>query len=258
MTATTTGMLDGKVALITGGARGIGRETAALMSREGARVVVADLNADGLGETVAAINAGGGQATSVVCDVTRVADVERMVQATVSAYGRIDCAFNNAGIAPYQLGAGGQALHEWSETAFDRMLEVNGKGVWLCMRAQVVQMLKQGAGSIVNTASLAGLVGLRTASAYVAAKHAVVGLTKTAALEYAPTIRVNCVCPGFIETEMTKDTMARRGPEIMAAVPFHRMGTAREVAELVCWLASDRASFATGGAYPIDGGHLAQ
>jgi NAD(P)-dependent dehydrogenase (short-subunit alcohol dehydrogenase family) len=252
-----TGMLQGKVALVTGGGRGIGRETAELMAREGARVVVSDLNAGDLADTVARINAGGGQATSVIADVTKSADVEAMIAAVMSAYGRIDCAFNNAGIAPYQVGAGGLTTHEWSETSFDRMMEVNLKGVWLSMRAELAEMSKQGAGVIVNTASIAGLIGLRTASAYVAAKHAVIGLTKTAALEYAPKIRVNAVCPGYIETEMTKDTMARRGPELIANIPFGRMGHPREIAEMVCWLCSDRASFVTGAAYNVDGGHVA-
>ena len=254
-----TGMLQGKVALITGGGRGIGRETAELMAREGARVVVSDLNAEALAETVASINKAGGQAMSVVADVTKAADVEAMVAAVISAHGRIDCAFNNAGIAPYQVGAAGQATHEWSEAAFDRQMEVNAKGVWLSMRAELVQMLKQqGHGAIVNTSSIAGVAGLKTASAYVASKHAVIGLTKTAALEYAPKIRVNCVCPGFIETEMTRDTMSRRGPELMAYVPFARMGTALEIAELVCWLSSDRASFVSGAAYNVDGGYSAR
>ena len=253
-----SGMLEGKVALITGGARGIGRETAELMAREGARVVVSDLNADGLAETVGSINAAGGQAMSVIADVTKAADVAAMVDAVLAAHGRIDCAFNNAGIAPYQVGAIGLAMHEWSETAFDRVMEVDCKGVWLSMRAELKQMISQGSGVIVNTASVAGLIGLKSAAAYVASKHAVIGLTKTAALEYAPKIRVNCVCPGFVETEMTRETMSRRGAEILAAVPFGRMGTAREIAEMVCWLSSERASFVSGAAYNVDGGLLAR
>ena len=252
------GMLTGKVALITGGGRGIGRATAELMAREGARVVVSDLSAATLAETVGAINAAGGQASSVVADVTKAVDVQAMVAAAVSAYGRIDCAFNNAGIAPYQLNSFGQASHEWSEEAFDRMMEVNCKAVWLSMKYELPEMLKLGRGVIVNTASVAGLVGLRSASAYVAAKHAVIGLTKTAALEYAPHIRVNAVCPGFVETEMTRETMARRGPEVLANVPFGRMGTAQEIAEMVCWLCSDRAGFVSGVAYNVDGGYAAR
>ena len=253
-----TGMLDGKTALITGGGRGIGRATALLFAREGARVAVADQAADGAAETVALINRDGGQAISIAADVTKADAVAAMVAATVTAFGRLDCAFNNAGIAPFQVGAGGKKTAAWSEEAFDRMLEVNVKGVWLCLRAELEQMVKQGGGAIVNTASIAGLIGLPTSSAYVASKHAVIGLTRTAALEYAADrIRVNAVCPGFIETDMTRDTMARRGTELMAMVPFHRMGTADEIAEMVCWLSSDRASYVSGAAYTVDGGYTA-
>jgi len=253
-----TGMLDGKTALITGGGRGIGRATALLFAREGARVAVADQSEEGAAETVALINLDGGQAISIAADVTKAGAVAAMVASAVTAFGRLDCAFNNAGIAPYQVNAGGKKTADWSEDSFDRMLEVNVKGVWLCMRAELEQMLKQGSGAIVNTASIAGLIGLQTSSAYVASKHAVIGLTRTAALEYAASkIRVNAVCPGFIETDMTRDTMARRGAELMALVPFHRMGTADEIAEMVCWLSSDRASYVTGAAYTVDGGYTA-
>jgi NAD(P)-dependent dehydrogenase (short-subunit alcohol dehydrogenase family) len=253
-----TGMLDGKTALITGGGRGIGRATALLFAREGARVAVADQSAEGAAETVALINRDGGQAISIAADVTKAGAVAAMVASAVTAFGRLDCTFNNAGIAPYQVNAGGKKTADWSEDSFDRILEVNVKGVWLCMRAELEQMLKQGSGAIVNTASIAGLIGLQTSSAYVASKHAVIGLTRTAALEYAASkIRVNAVCPGFIETDMTRDTMARRGAELMALVPFHRMGTADEIAEMVCWLSSDRASYVTGAAYTVDGGYTA-
>lgn len=253
------GMLEGKAALVTGGGRGIGRETALLFAAEGARVAVSDLNADGAAETVTAINAAGGQAISLSGDVTVAAKVDEMVAAAVAAFGRLDCAFNNAGIAPYQVGAAGKLTADWPEEAVDRMLEVNLKSVWLCMRAELKQMTRQdGGGAIVNTASIAGLNGLPTSSLYVAAKHGVVGLTKTAAIEYAlQNIRVNSVCPGYIETDMTRDTMARRGDQILAQVPARRMGTAREIAEMVCWLASDRASFVTGANYNVDGGFVA-
>jgi NAD(P)-dependent dehydrogenase (short-subunit alcohol dehydrogenase family) len=252
-------MLEGKTALVTGGARGIGRETALLFAAEGARVAVSDLNADGVAETVGMINAAGGQALSIGCDVTVAAEVDAMVKAAVTAFGRLDCAFNNAGIAPYQIGAAGKLTADWPEDAVDRMLDVNLKSVWLCMRAELRQMTQQGGGgSIVNTASIAGLNGLPTSSLYVAAKHGVVGLTKTAAIEYAKDdIRVNSVCPGYIETDMTKDTMARRGDQILAQVPAKRMGKPREIAEMVCWLASDRASFVTGANYNVDGGFVA-
>jgi NAD(P)-dependent dehydrogenase (short-subunit alcohol dehydrogenase family) len=176
----------------------------------------------------------------------------------VSAYGRLDCAFNNAGIAGWHVEAAGKKTAEWSEEAFDRMIAVNLKGVWLCMRHELPQMQTQGGGVIVNTGSIAGLVGLPTSSAYVAAKHGVLGLTKTAAIEYADShIRVNAVCPGYINTRMTEETMRRRGEAILAQVPFHRMGNPEEVAEMVVWLCSDRASYVTGVAYNVDGGWMA-
>ena len=252
------GMLEGKTALISGGARGIGRATAVLFAKEGARVAVADLNAEGAKETVGLINKAGGQAIAITVEITKPDDVNAMVKRAVDAFGRLDCAFNNAGIAGYQVNSKGQRTHEWSEESFDRMIAVNLKGVWLAMRAEIEVMLKQGGGSIINTASIAGLVGLPTSSAYVAAKHGVVGLTKTAAIEYATShIRVNSVCPGYIETDMTKEVMSRRGDQIMASVPYKRMGTAQEIAEMVCWLASDRASFVSGANYNVDGGFVA-
>ena len=181
-----------------------------------------------------------------------------MVKSVVAAYGRLDCAFNNAGIAGFQVDASGKKTADWSEASFDRMIAVNLKGVWLCMKHELLQMAAQGGGAIVNTASIAGLIGLPTSSAYVAAKHGVVGLTKTAAIEYADDkIRVNAVCPGYIETNMTEDVMQRRGADIMSKVPFRRMGTPEEIAEMVVWLCSDRASYVTGAAYNVDGGYMA-
>jgi NAD(P)-dependent dehydrogenase (short-subunit alcohol dehydrogenase family) len=252
------GMLAGKTALITGGWRGIGRATALLFAAEGAKVAVADLSKDNAAETVAMINAAGGQAISIGGDVTDAAAVEAMVAATVAAFGRLDCAFNNAGISGFQVGMVAKRTHEWEEKAFDRLVEIDLKSVWLCMRGELTQMLKQGGGTIVNTASIAGLIGLRTSSAYVASKHGVVGLTKTAALEYAEdNIRVNAVCPGYITTDMTTETVARRGDALMTMVPAKRMGVAQEIAEMVCWLCSDRASFVTGVTYNVDGGYMA-
>lgn len=252
------GLLDGKSALITGGGGGIGRATALIFAREGARVAVADANLDAAKETVAQVNAIGGQAMSLTGDVTDSAAVQGMIRSVVSAFGRIDCAFNNAGIAGYQVDAAGKKTHEWSDEAFDRMIAVNLRGVWLCMKHEIPQMLAQGGGVIVNTGSIAGLIGLPTSSAYVAAKHGVLGLTKTAALEYATdNIRVNAVCPGYIQTKMTEDTMRRRGTELMTKVPFGRMGKPEEIGEMVLWFCSDRASYVSGACYNVDGGYMA-
>ena len=252
------GMLDGKSALITGGGGGIGRATALAFAREGARVAVADLMAEAARETVALVNAAGGQAISLSGDVSRDADVRAMIEAVVSTYGRLHCAFNNAGIAGWQVDAVGKKTAEWSEEAFDRMIAVNLKGVWLCMRHELPQMQTQGGGAIVNTASIAGLAGLPTSSAYVAAKHGVVGLTKTAAIEYAEaSIRVNAVCPGYIRTPMTEPGMRLRGEAILAQTPFKRLGNPEEIAEMVVWLCSERASYVSGAAYNVDGGWMA-
>ena len=252
------GMLEGKVALITGAARGIGRGTALLFAREGARVAVADLAADGVKETAELITKGGGEAMAVVVDVSKPADVSGMMAATLAAYGRLDCAFNNAGINGSLAGVRGKLTAEWPEEAFDRLIQVNLKGTWLCMKAELQQMVQQqGSGSIVNTASLAGLTGFVSTAAYAASKHGVVGLTKTAAIEYAPKIRVNCVCPGWINTDMTAQIIAERGPDLLARVPFREVGKPEDVGEMVCWLSSDRARYVAGGAFTVDGGYMA-
>ena len=252
------GLLEGKSALITGAGGGIGRATALAFAREGARVAVTDVAVEAAHETVARVNSAGGQAISLSGDVTRDADVRAMVGAVVDAYGRLDCAFNNAGVAGWHLGSINQKTAEWSEESFDRMIAINLKGVWLCLRAEINQMLTQGGGAIVNTASIAGLVGLPNAAAYVAAKHGVVGLTKTAALEYAEAkIRVNAVCPGYIKTPMTARMTPERGSEVLAQTPMKRLGEADEIAEMVVWLSSDRASYVSGVAYNVDGGWMA-
>jgi NAD(P)-dependent dehydrogenase (short-subunit alcohol dehydrogenase family) len=252
------GMLDGKSALITGGGGGIGRATALAFAREGARVAVADLVVEAARETVARVNATGGQAISLSGDMSQDADVRAMIEAVVRAYGRLDCAFNNAGIAGWQVDAAGKKTADWSEEAFDRMIAVNLKGVWLCMRHELPQMQAQGGGAIVNTGSIAGLAGLPNSSAYVAAKHGVVGLTKTAAIEYAEVnIRVNAVCPGYIRTPMTEPGMRLRGEAILAQTPFKRLGNPEEIAEMVLWLCSERASYVSGAAYNVDGGYMA-
>ncbi|MCA3276206.1 MAG: glucose 1-dehydrogenase [Roseomonas sp.] len=251
--------LEGKSALVTGGASGIGQATALAFAREGARVAVADIMQDAAQRTVNEIEAMGGQALAIACDVTDDDAVKAMIAATVDAFGSLDCAFNNAGIAPYQVNAGGQKIADVAPEAWRRLIDVNLTGVWLCLRHEVAQMRAQGSGGvIINTASILGLVGTATSSAYVAAKHGVVGLTKVAAADHAEdNIRVNAVCPGYIETPMTEETMRRRGERIMARVPMARMGKAAEIAEAVVWLCSPKASFVTGVSWAVDGGYTA-
>jgi NAD(P)-dependent dehydrogenase (short-subunit alcohol dehydrogenase family) len=251
--------LEGKSALVTGGASGIGRATALAFAREGARVAVADILEEAAQSTVTEIEAMGGQALAIACDVTDDDAVKAMIAATVDAFGSLDCAFNNAGIAPYQVNAGWQKIADVAPEAWRRLIDVNLTGVWLCLRHEVAQMRAQGSGGvIINTASILGLVGSATSSAYVAAKHGVVGLTKTAAADHAEdNIRVNAVCPGYIETPMTEETMRRRGGRILARVPMARMGKAGEIAEAVVWLCSPKASFVTGVSWAVDGGYTA-
>ena len=250
--------LHEKIALVTGAGSGIGRATSLVLAREGATVVVSDVNAAGGEETLSAIKDLGGDGMFVHADVSRAADVEALVDSTVKAYGRLDCAYNNAGIEGY---IGGR-LHEYPEDIWDRLIDINVKGVWLCLKYEIPQMLKQGGGAIVNTASAAGLVGSRQLSAYVASKHAVVGLTKSAALEYAADgIRVNAVCPGIIDTPMMDRLVAGRedyAASISTRQPIGRKGTPEEIAEAVAWLCSDAASLVTGLAMPVDGAFTAQ
>jgi NAD(P)-dependent dehydrogenase (short-subunit alcohol dehydrogenase family) len=251
------GRLDGKIALVTGGSSGIGRASALAFAREGAKVVVADVTAEGGQETVRLIKEAGGEARFLKVDVARAAEVETLITQTVAAYGRLDCAYNNAGIEGAFV-----STTEYPEADWDRVLAINLKGVWLCMKYEIAQMLQQGGGAIVNTASGAGLVGVAGLSAYVASKHGVVGLTKTAALEYAKAgIRVNAVCPGVIQTPMVARLTSQR-PEmaeaLVAAEPMGRTGKPEEIAEAVVWLCSQAASFVTGHAMSVDGGYVAQ
>ena len=254
-----TGILDRKVALVTGGASGIGRATAVAMAREGALVAVADRTEESAAGTVAIINAAGGQAIAIGGDVTQEAHVAAMITRTVAAFRRIDCAFNNAGIGGRSVGPAGQRTHELSQASFDAMLATNLTGVFLCLKHEIALMLAQGGGgAIVNTASIAGLIGLPTSAHYVAAKHGVVGLTKTAAIEYAEDgIRVNCVNPGYVSTPMTEEAVKARFDAMMAKVPMRRMGTPEEIAEAVVWMCSDKASFMTGASQVVDGGYYA-
>ncbi|MEX2482244.1 MAG: glucose 1-dehydrogenase [Gammaproteobacteria bacterium] len=249
-------LLD-KSIIITGGSTGIGRASALRCAAEGAAVTIADVNDDEGGKVVAEITAAGGRAQYVHTDVTRGDAVQAMIAAAVGAYGRLDGALNNAGIE----GSFTNIL-KMSEADYDRTLNVDLKGVWLCVKYEVEQLLKQGdGGSIVSTASVAGLIGTRGGSAYCAAKHGVVGLTKCVALEYArKRIRVNAVCPGVIQTPMVDRMTAETGITTQALIdqePMARLGEPREIGEAVVWLLSDLASFVTGVALPVDGGYTA-
>ena len=253
------GLLEGKISLVTGAGSGIGRATSLVMAREGATIVVSDINADGGEETVSAIKEAGGEGMFVHADVSRPDDVAALIGQVVAAYGRLDCAHNNAGVEGFMAGR----LHEYPEEDWDRLINVNVKGVWLCLKHEIPQMMQQGGGAIVNTASAAGLVGSRRLSAYVASKHAVVGLTKAAALEYARDgIRVNAVCPGIIDTPMVRRLAGGREADYEATIsvrqPIGRLGTPEEIAESVTWLCSEAASLVTGLAMAVDGGFTAQ
>src|SRR6266481_1998313 len=249
--------LQGKVILVTGGGSGIGRATSVLLARESAKVMIADYVPESAERTVKMIKDAGGEASYIAADVSVTQQVEMMITKTVETYGRLDGAFNNAGIE----GKMADTI-AYPEDVFDRVLAINLKGVWLCMKYEIPQMLKNGGGSIVNTASGAGLVGVEQLSAYNASKHGVVGLTKTAALEFAQkNIRVNCVCPGLINTPMVArmiDSGGMNEQEFLAAEPVGRMGQPEEIGEGGVWLLSDAASFVTGHAMSIDGGFVAR
>ena len=249
---------DGKVAFVTGAASGIGRAAALAFAREGAGVVVADVSERGNQETASMIEEQGGQAHAVRCDVTRAEDVKAALAKTVAAFGRLDFAFNNAGIEPRKPAP----TAEYEEEEWSRIIDINLRGVFLCMKYEIQLILEQGRGAIVNTSSGAGVVGIKGSPAYTAAKHGVIGLTRAAALDYAAqNIRVNAVCPGYINTPMM-DRFTGGTPEgrakVIAEEPVGRMGTPEEIAAAVVWLCSDTAAFVVGHALVIDGGQTVQ
>jgi NAD(P)-dependent dehydrogenase (short-subunit alcohol dehydrogenase family) len=248
--------LEGKVALVTGGTSGIGRETAVLFAKAGASVVVAGRREVEGQTTIDLVRATGGDGLFVKTDVSKAVEVEELVQTIVEKFGRLDIAFNNAGVEGVWAPISRQSEEDW-----DRIIAINLKGVWLCLKYEIRQMLKQGGGgAIVNMSSITGLVGAVGAAAYSASKHGVIGLTQTAALENAKSgIRINAVCPGFTETPMTDRIFRVPGVQkyVVSCQPMGRLGRPTEIAEAVVWMCSDRASFMTGQSLVLDGGFLA-
>lgn len=246
--------LKGKVALITGAASGIGESTALLFAKEGARVFLTDIDNEKGEKLAKKINEDGGEAVFFKADISKAQDSENIVNQAVKKFGKLDIAVNNAGVGGPQHPVGEYPVEGW-----DKVIAINLSGVFYGMRYQIPEMLKNGKGSIINVASILGSVGFANSAAYVAAKHGVVGLTKSAALEYsAKGIRVNSVGPAFINTPMLKDLDKDLLSQLVNAHPIGRLGEADEVAQLFLWLASEKSSFATGAYYPIDGGYLAQ
>lgn len=243
----------GKVALVTGAGSGIGEATAKLYAAYGAKVIVADLNEKGGNAVVEAIKKGGGEARFVKCDVSQAEACAKLMEETLRAYGRLDYACNNAGIGGEQ-----NMLADMSVEGFNKVIAVNLSSVFYCMKYQIPAMLQNDGGAIVNMASILGQVGFAYSAGYVAAKHGVVGLTQNAGIEYsAKGIRVNAVGPGFIDTPLLSQADAKTKEGLVSKHPIGRLGTSEEVAELVIWLSSDKASFVTGAYYPVDGGYLA-
>lgn len=243
-----------KVALVTGGVSGIGRATVVEFAQGGAKVVIADMQ-DGK-KLVAEIKRAGGEATYIKCDVSKDADVKAMVKQTIATYGRLDYAVNNAGTEGVQA-----PLQQLDEKTWQKTIDINLKGVWLCMKYEIPLMVKQGKGAIVNTSSIAGVIGFQNSAAYVASKHGVIGLTKVAALENAQTgVRINAVCPGLIKTPMLERAFTSKEMEsaYTAAVPMKRLGRPEEIADSIIHLCSDSSSLITGHALVIDGGWVVQ
>jgi NAD(P)-dependent dehydrogenase (short-subunit alcohol dehydrogenase family) len=248
--------LEGKVALVTGGTSGIGRETAVLFAKAGAKVVVAGRREPEGEETIELVRAAGGDGLFVRADVSHASEVEALIQKTVDKFGRLDIAFNNAGVEGVWVPIVRQSEEDW-----DRTIAINLKGVWLCLKYEIRQMLKQGGGgAIANMASIMGKIGSAGAAAYSASKHGVIGLTKAAALETAKSrIRINAVCPAVVETSLSKRIFG--APQVHKFVlgchPLGRFARPDEIAEAVVWMCSDRASFMTGQSLVLDGGFLA-
>src|SRR5213595_362269 len=250
------GQVGGRVVLITGGNAGIGRAAAIEFAKQGAKVVVSGRRERAGEEVVAEITASGGEAIFIRADVSKEPDVKAMIERTLATFGRLDCAFNNAGIEQALT-----PLPDQTEDTYDQIMDINVKGVWLSLKHEIPAMLQNGGGAIVNNSSVAGLIGFATAPIYAASKHAVAGLTKSVALEYAKqNVRVNAVAPGAIETRMFRDFAT--APEVRqmleSAHPIGRIGRPEEIASTVIWLCSNDASFVTGQIFPIDGGYTAQ
>lgn len=254
MTTQSSRRFDDKIVFLTGAGNGIGRATAIAFGREGARLAIVDIAAEANSETARLVEEAGGTALPLTADVTVEADVIAAIEATIDHYGRIDVAFNNVGV-DQRVGP----LHSTTESEWRRTLDLNVTSMFLCLRNEIPRMLEAGGGVIVNTASGAGLIGIKGTAAYATAKHAVVGLTRSAALDYADqNIRINAVAPGIVETDMMRRVSggtAEGRADMVAEEPIGRLGQPEEIASAVLWLASDGASFALGSTLVVDGGH---